>query len=558
MYSATNNLIYENEVKIFGPELAGSLIKEIWQEQFYTKKYQIREGDTIVDIGANIGVFSLWAAKQGAKVFAIEPNPEAFYYLKKNIEENDFSQKITALNCAIGDSNGFIDLKIPDSDMIYSLGSATIMDNIKEYLSEKCDIKFKISRVEKISLSKFTEKYFQGEEKISLLKMDCEGAEYMIFRELESNISWKIMNIAMETHDGYSEKSLIDLLNKKGFIIEEYIKRTGHYRNGYCYAVFRDYLETKEEFRPVAILTSKGDGSMLCPAEFNAEESFILNNVNAPLSYSWNIDGIEIDEKNSKFDYLFSSPGVHSITCTVLNDGLTDCTSEKYIVLDNSISKTNCLAYLNRENERSIEEVNGCKDFLIKSEYFPKVWDFSCIYVSVRGVGKDISTLNGEFKCNGKTFPISERFNKFGIDTFRKDNDVSFSLKFDCNVKVELFWWAQKNGDLPNHFLEKDNQNRVVLGAMSTEWFCKVENKTQFVIPAHCLPFDWSPKVYKIGFSAVPTSMIKGSFEFNNKEMPISGWYKEVKIDAAEIIDEFVFDIYLSEKTEIKIVWWPE
>ena len=93
MYSAIDNLIYENEVKIFGPDLAGSLIKEIWQKQLYTKKYQIREGDIIVDIGANIGVFSLWAAKQGAKVFAVEPNPEAFNYLKRILRKMIFQKK---------------------------------------------------------------------------------------------------------------------------------------------------------------------------------------------------------------------------------------------------------------------------------------------------------------------------------------------------------------------------------------------------------------------------------------------------------------------------------
>lgn len=50
------------------------LIYEIWEEKCYAKHYTLKRGDTVLDIGANQGIFSLYAAYHGAEVHAFEPN----------------------------------------------------------------------------------------------------------------------------------------------------------------------------------------------------------------------------------------------------------------------------------------------------------------------------------------------------------------------------------------------------------------------------------------------------------------------------------------------------
>ena len=61
----------------------------------------------VMDIGANIGTFALYAAQCGAsKVFAIEPNKESFDVLCKNIADNHLRDVIHPVNCAIGGSIG--------------------------------------------------------------------------------------------------------------------------------------------------------------------------------------------------------------------------------------------------------------------------------------------------------------------------------------------------------------------------------------------------------------------------------------------------------------------
>ncbi|MBT5400623.1 FkbM family methyltransferase [bacterium] len=61
--------------------------------------------DIFWDIGANVGVYSLYAAKRGINVTAFEPSPVNYYLLNKNIEINDISSHVKAFCLALSDSN---------------------------------------------------------------------------------------------------------------------------------------------------------------------------------------------------------------------------------------------------------------------------------------------------------------------------------------------------------------------------------------------------------------------------------------------------------------------
>jgi len=64
---------------------------------------KLRPDDVFYDIGANVGVYSLYAAKKGNAVIAIEPESSNYALLNKNIFLNSFEQKILALNLALYD-----------------------------------------------------------------------------------------------------------------------------------------------------------------------------------------------------------------------------------------------------------------------------------------------------------------------------------------------------------------------------------------------------------------------------------------------------------------------
>ncbi len=65
-------------------------------------------GDILVDVGANVGMYSIWAAKtRGVRVFAFEPESQNFALLNKNIVTNDLGDKVTAYCLALSDDTGF-------------------------------------------------------------------------------------------------------------------------------------------------------------------------------------------------------------------------------------------------------------------------------------------------------------------------------------------------------------------------------------------------------------------------------------------------------------------
>lgn len=71
----------------------------------------LRPGDLFVDVGANVGAYTLLAAGvAGANSVAIEPSPSTFDYLTRNVRLNDLTLKVNVVNAALGRSEGRIRL----------------------------------------------------------------------------------------------------------------------------------------------------------------------------------------------------------------------------------------------------------------------------------------------------------------------------------------------------------------------------------------------------------------------------------------------------------------
>lgn len=83
---------------------------EIWNDRCYDFPQIPKEPmDCVVDVGANIGVFSLYQAltRKAHRVFAFEPAPSVFPRLLRNCALNRANQ-ITAIHAAIGSENGSV------------------------------------------------------------------------------------------------------------------------------------------------------------------------------------------------------------------------------------------------------------------------------------------------------------------------------------------------------------------------------------------------------------------------------------------------------------------
>lgn len=72
-------------------------------------------GEVMIDVGANVGMYSIWAAKtRGAQVFAFEPESQNYALLNRNIIYNQLSSKVTAFCTALSDDTGFDVLHLAD------------------------------------------------------------------------------------------------------------------------------------------------------------------------------------------------------------------------------------------------------------------------------------------------------------------------------------------------------------------------------------------------------------------------------------------------------------
>ncbi len=133
----------------------------------------------VLDIGANIGYHTIFAAKRAKQIYAFEPEPRNFDLLKKNIQTND-CENVVAVNIAVSDVSGAVELRIAEENrgghsMVY--GEEEIRNyGVREVVS-----------VPSITI----DDYLKG-GRVDFIKMDIEGAEGLALQGMfETLKKWK-------------------------------------------------------------------------------------------------------------------------------------------------------------------------------------------------------------------------------------------------------------------------------------------------------------------------------------------------------------------------------
>lgn len=172
------------------------VVKEVIVDLEYERwgEITINEGDTVIDCGAHIGSFTRLALANKANVIAIEPADNNFELLKINTEGQKNLKLINALLWTGKEVAFKVDLKRGELNKIDGDGVMQPSVRLDDLIT-----KFKI-------------------EKIDLLKMDIEGAEYEVlynFKHLKI-----VEQLTMEWHYGSSNLAkLILFLEKNGLTI---------------------------------------------------------------------------------------------------------------------------------------------------------------------------------------------------------------------------------------------------------------------------------------------------------------------------------------------------
>jgi FkbM family methyltransferase len=162
-------------------------VKETYLDEFYTRYSEpVQDGWTVVDIGAGVGDFAIKVAYSHPynRVIAYEPFPGSFELLIRNLAVNAIANVMPRQE-AVWRETGEITLDLSGGEPLQiASGEEMAGDRVK---------------VPAVTL---TEVLAQQElERIDLLKLDCEGAEYPILMEAPAETLAKVDRIIMEYHD---------------------------------------------------------------------------------------------------------------------------------------------------------------------------------------------------------------------------------------------------------------------------------------------------------------------------------------------------------------------
>ncbi|MCC6290277.1 MAG: FkbM family methyltransferase [Chitinophagaceae bacterium] len=150
---------------------------ETWLTQYLAKI--IKPGDICLDIGANVGYFSvLMSALSGdtGRTIAVEPNPDIAKLLRLTSGLNGPGFEVSEL--ALADKEGKLRLRVPED----SFGDASIINRVDRLIKPKSSFKVRTTTLDimlrELNLSK-----------VDVIKMDVEGAEPFVFEGMKETIA---------------------------------------------------------------------------------------------------------------------------------------------------------------------------------------------------------------------------------------------------------------------------------------------------------------------------------------------------------------------------------
>jgi FkbM family methyltransferase len=161
-------------------------------------------GWKVVDVGANIGVFALWAERLGSEVTAFEPEPRTFASLVQNVEGRRISPKQLAL---AGRAEPAARLYLSD-----------VASTRHTLLGQEIESGERLGDFVDVSTVTLADVIGSG---CDLLKLDCEGAEFDALLRADDTVLRRARRLIVEFHRiAGSPQVLIDRLEKAGMNVD--------------------------------------------------------------------------------------------------------------------------------------------------------------------------------------------------------------------------------------------------------------------------------------------------------------------------------------------------
>lgn len=196
-------------------------VYEMFREVFTSEIYSCEEvwppaADSVVlDIGANIGLYSLMVARRWPDivVHAFEPAPDSYATLVRNVAENGFDMRVQCHRAAVTDESGSV---------VLFRDRTSACDSLVAPQGEWCSRALDEVVVESIALDDLFSTFLDPERHV-LVKIDAEGSEFDILSGASPGVLSRIDQLVLECHDYlYAEdrsSEIVGLLERHGFCV---------------------------------------------------------------------------------------------------------------------------------------------------------------------------------------------------------------------------------------------------------------------------------------------------------------------------------------------------
>lgn len=182
-----NILVVPIQVKGIGTVLSAFGHREL--DQYYIMQKMLGEGDTVLDIGANIGYYATIEGKlvgRSGFLYLFEPDPRNIEYLRTNLDENGLADRAEVHPDAVSRTSGKTIFQIAELANLNSIGKTKANDDPTQIARglEKREYVEEIE-VNMVSLVDFLE---NATRPVDLIRMDVEGHEVEILGDLADRL----------------------------------------------------------------------------------------------------------------------------------------------------------------------------------------------------------------------------------------------------------------------------------------------------------------------------------------------------------------------------------
>jgi len=199
-----------------GRSIDGMALNDVWLDHTYEPSEHGIPFDwsvckTIVDVGGNIGTFALYGAYKApnARIITVEPEPGNVMMIRRNLEANKLSDRVSVVEAGVGPEEGTAQLHIAHKNS----GGHSLF----HYTDKSHPVSIRITPLTSILRQ-------ANITSVDFLKLDCEGGEYDALYLLPEDLLKGIRFIAVEYHHfskdpRHTPDALKTFLEEKGFTV---------------------------------------------------------------------------------------------------------------------------------------------------------------------------------------------------------------------------------------------------------------------------------------------------------------------------------------------------